>query len=289
MNYKTIILNRKSVREYKNTDIKEEYLSEIKKYSESCKKLVPEIDVDIRIMNRNEVFDNLDKVAGYKGNMIDAPSYIIILSDVKDNYVENSGYIGESIIFKVTELGIGSCWVTFEDGKKVREKLEINSDKEVTGIIAIGYGENASNTKILNATKTGENYSKSDMQVVLDNGSSRLGVEDVVYMDEWGNDASIEVLEERALLEAFHYARLAPSTLNRQPWRFIVDGGVVVLAVRKDGHTSLYEEKIDVGIVMLYFATIISATMFELKWNLGTPDKDYKVPEDYKIVGYCNI
>ena len=37
MDYKTIILNRKSVREYKNTDIKEEYLSEIKKYSESCK------------------------------------------------------------------------------------------------------------------------------------------------------------------------------------------------------------------------------------------------------------
>ncbi|MCC0703175.1 nitroreductase family protein [Clostridioides sp. ES-S-0049-02] len=289
MNYKTIILNRKSVREYKKTDIKKEYLSEIKKYSESCKKLVPEIDVDIRVMNRSEVFDNLDKIAGYKGNMIDAPSYIIILSEVKDNYIENSGYIGENIIFKVTDLGIGSCWVTFEDSKKVLDKLGIDSDKEVTGIIAIGYGENASNTKVLNATKTGDNYSKSDMQVVSDNSSSRLGVEEVVYMDEWGNNANTNILEERALLDAFHYARLAPSTLNRQPWRFIVDGGVVVLAVRKDGHTNLYEEKIDVGIVMLYFATIISATMFELKWNLGTQDKDYKIPEDYKIVGYCNI
>ncbi len=208
--------------------------------------------------------------------MIDSPSYIIILSDIKDNYIENSGYIGESIIFKVTELGIGSCWVTFEDGKKVKEKLGINSDKEVTGIIAIGYGENVSNAKVLNATKTGQNYSKSDMQVVTDKGSTRLGVEDVVYMNEWGNVASIEILEERALLDAFHYARLAPSTLNRQPWRFIVDGGTVVLAVRKDGHTNLYEEKIDIGIVMLYFATIISATMFDLKWNLGTPDKIIK-------------
>nr|SUY22800.1 nitroreductase family protein [Clostridioides difficile] len=34
-------------------------------------------------MNRSEVFNNLDKVAGYKGNMIDSPSYIIILSDIK--------------------------------------------------------------------------------------------------------------------------------------------------------------------------------------------------------------
>ncbi|WP_254171577.1 family 10 glycosylhydrolase, partial [Clostridioides difficile] len=47
---------------------------------------------------------------------------------------------------------------------------------------------------------------------------------------------------------------------------------------------NLYEEKIDIGIVMLYFATIISATMFDLKWNLGTPDKDYKVPEVRKYI-----
>lgn len=112
--------------------------------------------------------------------------------------------------------------------EKGKRKLGINSDKEVTGIIAIGYGENVSNAKVLNATKTGQNYSKSDMQVVTDKGSTRLGVEDVVYMNEWGNVASIEILEERALLDAFHYARLAPSTLNRQPWRFIVDGGTVV-------------------------------------------------------------
>lgn len=155
MDYKIIILNRKFVREYKNIDIKEEYFSEIKKYLEFCKKLVLEIDVDVRIMNRSEVFNNLDKVVGYKGNMIDFLSYIIILFDIKDNYIENLGYIGESIIFKVIEFGIGFCWVIFEDGKKVKEKFGINLDKEVIGIIVIGYGENVSNVKVLNVIKIG--------------------------------------------------------------------------------------------------------------------------------------
>lgn len=40
---------------------------------------------------------------------------------------------------------------------------------------------------------------------------------------------------------------------------------------------------------MFYFVIIISVIMFDLKWNLGILDKDYKVLEDYKIVGYCNI
>ena len=50
-------------------------------------------------------------------------------------------------------------------------------------------------------------------------------------MDKWGQAADIEDLETRALLDAFSYARLAPSALNKQPWRFIVDGGKIVLAV----------------------------------------------------------
>ena len=108
-------------------------------------------------------------------------------------------------------------------------------------------------------------------------------------MDEWGNNASVTDLEERYLLDAFSYARMAPSSFNRQPWRFIIDGGKVILAVKTDDFSSDYESSIDTGIAMLYFSLIIDTTMFDLKWHVGSLDKDYKVPDDYKIVGYCNI
>ena len=269
MDYKELILNGKSVREFKEKNIEEKYFNEIKDYIENSKKLLPEIDIEVKIFDTKESYENLKNVAGYNGHMIKAPSYVVILSEVKKGYIENSGYVGERLILKSRDLGIDSCWVTFSDSDVIKDRLGITSDKEVTAIIALGYGENK-NSKDKRA-------------------SERLGVETIVYMDEWGNNATISELEERYLFDAFSYARMAPSTLNRQPWRFIIDGGKVVLAVKNDDFTNNYERGIDAGIAMLYFGLIVDTTMFDSKWSVENIDKDYKIPSDYEVVGYCNI
>lgn len=286
MEFKKLILNRKSVRDYKKTELKEAQIDEIKDYVNSSKKLINDIDVEVRIMG-NEVFANLNGKAGYKGFMLNAPNYAILLSEKKDNYIKNAGYIGEQIVLKALDMEIGSCWVTFSDSDIVKSNLGISTDKEVVAIIALGY--DANKTKIINIPKYGDNKSKSLIEKVSDNTSERLGVEDIVYLNNWGCKAIAEDLYNRALLDAFHYARLAPSTLNRQPWRFILDDGTVVLTVRDDEHTGTYEEEIDAGIVMLYFETIADATLTDITWSLEAPQKDYKIPEEYVVVGYCNI
>lgn len=198
--------------------------------------------------------------------------------------------MGEDIILKATELGINTCWVTFESSNVVKDRLAISTGKELTAIIAMGYNDAEGKKKVINPTKTGENYSKSNMEVVpLKNSSTRLSVEEIVYIGEWGKNAGLEELKNRGLFDAFHYAGLAPSTLNRQPWRFIVDDGQVILAVRDDEHTNTYEERIDAGIVMHHFGAIVDETLFKLNWKLEKPSKDYKIPSDYVVVGYCNI
>lgn len=288
MDYKALIVGGKSVREYKTTPIDKKVLEEIKNYAKASRKLISGIAVTVEIMDNSQVFSKLDGVAGYKGHMINAPCYMIIFSEVKDHYIENSGCIGEDIILKANELGVDTCWITFENSNEIKSKLGVSTDKEVTAIIALGYNA-STEKKVINPTKTGQNYSKSDLDVVSSNTSYRLGVEEVVYIKEWEKNATLEQLEERAVLDAFHYARMAPSTLNRQPWRFILDDGVVVLAVRKDEHTNTYEEKIDAGIVMLYFEAIVDTTLFDLNWKFDKLEKDYKIPEDYEVVAYCNI
>lgn len=45
MDYKNLILNRKSVREFKDTSIDSKYFGEIEKYINNSKKLLPEIEV----------------------------------------------------------------------------------------------------------------------------------------------------------------------------------------------------------------------------------------------------
>ena len=269
MDYKKLILNRKSVRDFKDTSIDTKYFNEIENYIESSKKLLPEIEVEMKMYDFKDCYENINELAGYNGYLIQAPNYIIIFSDVKEGYIENSGYIGERLILKAEDLGIDSCWITFKDSKSIKERLDISSDKEVTAIIALGYEDD----------RNSKNKSTSD----------RLGVEEIVFMDEWGNNATVTELEERYLLDAFSYARMAPSSLNRQPWRFIIDGGKVILAVKTDDFSSDYEGSIDTGIAMLYFSLIIDTTMFDLKWYVGSLDKDYKIPADYKMVGYCCI
>lgn len=269
MNYKKLILDGRSVRDFKEKAIEAECFNEIESYIKKSKRLLPEVNIELKIFDSRETYEKLKNVAGYNGHMIKAPSYAVILSDVKQGYIENSGYIGERLILKARDLDIDSCWVTFNDSEIIKEKLDISSNKEVTAIIALGYG----------IDKTIKNKS----------GSERLGVEKIVYMDKWGINTSIDELEERGLLDAFSYARMAPSTLNRQPWRFIIDGGKIILAVKKDDFTSNYERGIDAGIAMLYFGLIIDTTLFDLKWNLDKIDKYYNIPEDYEVIGYCSI
>lgn len=63
---------------------------------------------------------------------------ILYYLKLKKGYIENSGYIGERLILKSRSLDIDSCWVTFDDSDKIKEKLNISSDNEVTAIIALG-------------------------------------------------------------------------------------------------------------------------------------------------------
>jgi len=90
-------------------------------------------------------------------------------------------------------------------------------------------------------------------------------------------------------LEAFAFSKLAPSTLNGQPWRFLLTGGKAILAIKKDRNTNTYEQKIDTGIIMFVFQAIVSSTLFNLSWKLEQPTDAVEIPEEFEIVGYCMV
>lgn len=283
MDFKSLIMNGRSVREFKEDMVDGKILTEIENYIASCKKLVADIAVEPRLVAGEEGYEKLNGVAGYKGIMIKAPNYLLLLSESKDHYIENAGYLGERAILFARDLGVDSCWITFESSDEIKNRLGLSTDKEVVALIALGYGMDKAESMKINY-----NYSNTNVSVST-NSSERIALDDMVYIDEWGNNANSDILEERALLDAFSYARMAPSALNKQPWRFIVDGGKVVLCINNENYSGSYVNKIDAGIVMLYFGVILDVTMFDSKWGFDSLDKDYKIPADYTVVGYCNI
>ncbi|MEA5095593.1 MAG: nitroreductase family protein [Sedimentibacter saalensis] len=285
MNYKDTIASIKSIRDYKKEEVSLQKLDQLKDYFDKGKRLFEDINIEVLLKNKNEVYDNLKNSAGYNDLMIEAPHYMIILSEEKDHYIENTGYAAEDIMLKAWELGIGSCWITFKDGEDLKKKLNIQSDKKVTALISLGFDDNKN--KVIYETVYEHNPTKTEVKIIEDNVSDRLGIRDVVFMKKWGENADPDELTNMGLLEAFVSARRAPSTKNRQPWRFIVDDGTIVLALRSDSYADNYEEKIDTGVIMLYFEAIIDSTLFDMKWKLGKTEKNYEVPADYEIVGYC--
>lgn len=286
MDYKSLIVNGRSVRNFKETAVEAKKISDLEQYIADCKKLVPSIELEVKFFAGDDAYKRLYGIAGYQGVMIEAPNYLVLLSENKEQYIENAGYVGERAILKARDLGVDSCWVSFQDQAAIKTTLSIDSDKEVVALIALGYASNVK--QVEGAGKTGDNYSKSNLSVG-NSGSDRISIEEMVYIDKWGVSASAELLEERALLDAFSYARMAPSALNKQPWRFIVDGGKVILAINNENYSGSYVNKIDAGIVMLYFGVILDVTMFDSKWGFDSVSESYGIPADYTVVGYCNI
>ena len=286
MDYKNIIMNKSSVRDYKEKKVDEKIILELSRYANTCPRLAEDIKMDIRIMDNDVVYRQLDGFAGYHGIMINAPHYVILLSEKKDHYMENAGYVGESIAMKAFDLGVDSCWITFTDSQKVIHRLNIVTGKEVVGILALGYGKKKKPVT-LGALKIGDNYSQADMRKKDGNTSTVLPLCQMVYIDKWGEGADVDKLMERALYDPMDCARKAPSTLNRQPWRFLIDGGKIILTMRKDNDISEYEERIDAGIAMLYFEDVIEQTLCKVQWKLGPVENTYGIPDDYVIVASC--
>lgn len=289
MDYKNLIINGRSVRDFKETPVEKSIQEQIESYISGSKKLVPALDLDLVFYENSLVYERLQGVAGYKGFMIKAPLYLFLFSEEGDHDIENAGYVGERAVLKARDLGVDSCWVTFKSSDEVKAKLGLQTKKKLLGIIALGYEEAGHDKTVQGATKIGDSISRSKIDIVPEK-SERVDLEEIVYLDKWGIPAGIDVLEERALFDAFSFARMAPSALNKQPWKFIIDGGRVILCINNEDYSGSYENRIDAGIAMLYFGIVLDITMFDSKWSFdGLNKEDYGVPSDYTIVGYCSI
>ncbi len=123
---------------------------------------------------------------------VQAPYYLSIYSQKRDRSDMNAGFIAEQLCLYMLTCGLASCII---GSSSIREMPRIRGDKEFVVLIAFGKPESGLTRRPQEA--------------------KRLPLRDLcVFKDEpkkWMNQ----------VLEA---ARLAPSAMNSQPWRFVVVG-----------------------------------------------------------------
>jgi nitroreductase len=224
------IFQRHSRRKYTGVLVPDESLDSLEELSKTFKPFKGARSLLLRSAS-DRVFRG---IIGSYGAVKNAPHYFAIIGDMTEKHVqEAAGYHGEALVLAATSKGIDTCWIGgFFRPEVVSSELEMEDHEKVLAVIPIGYAAEEK-TKIERAMSE------------LIGSHRRRAVNDLLYLGSedpsgWASKA----------IEA---ARLAPSAVNRQPWRFNIAGKAVeIYAKNGNSLSSSISPRLDCGIAMLH-------------------------------------
>lgn len=281
--YDEIVSKRHSVREYSDREVEEEIISELKEYYEGIGRLT---DADTELLIIDASFGGkVGKSAGYNGFFVEAPGYLILLSDKSEHYLENAGYIGQGLTLKLTELGVQTCWLTINDSYALKAAAGVESDKEASVIIAFGYEAEQKKEKRLDIK------SPSNVRMIESESKAapKIRIDDFAFGKVYGKPLDVSILYT-GLSDAIIAAGRSQSFFNRQPYRLIVDDAVVSLIGLEDEMTTEEDTLLNYGICMFDFYAVLSANRNGAEtWTFEDSDIELKLPAGARYIAKCRI
>ncbi|MCK4470254.1 MAG: nitroreductase family protein [Anaerolineae bacterium] len=213
------ILARRSVRRYEKRPLDETTLAQMREIISSVKPLIPENRFEVLV--RDEVVgEDLVTVLGGYGRFYTPPHSLAPYILGKEHVLEDLGYRSEQIAVRLAALGIGSCYIgALKREDKVRVHFGLPKGARIAAFLVFGRP----------ATAVGGRTFNTLMRRGL-GGHKRLSVERIFFQDTFDNPAAPPA-EISPLIEV---ARVAPSGVNAQPWRFLWRDGRLYLFVTRN-------------------------------------------------------
>jgi nitroreductase len=164
------------------------------------------------------------------------------------------GYVLEQMVLEASRLELGTCWITGSyDAERAGDAVGLAPGEEAAAIIALGYPSRRGWGRIHTGTIRR-----------LAGGHKRKPLKDIVFSDRWGEPWPADGADP-ILTSVLEHARLAPSAVNRQPWRFIFRPHDIVL-------TLVQPKPIDAGIVMAHITLAAEALGRKGRWAMHWGD-----------------
>lgn len=251
MNIYEAIFCRRSTRKYVMEPLDPEYLEAFRSVIE----MVSPLDSSSRV--EMEIVENLDKKSKVKGLMkADAPYYLAVYCEDTPMAYRSAGYAAEQVVLYMTSKGIGTCYL---GSAKIGEK-EKNGLKQLL-VISFGRADGPVHREMEDA--------------------HRLPLSGLcTYKDEPGENL-------KKILKA---ARMAPSSMNTQPWRFVVYADRIYVFARKESfpHPKMFGAMRDFNIGIMLSHIMLSAE--ELWMDMETETEELYARKNYKNGDYiCTI
>lgn len=210
-------------------------------------------------------FRLLDKASDPKGDKLGtygiikgAELYVGAKIKREEYAPEALGYDFEQLVLYLTDMGLGTCWLggTFNKGA-FAEAMDVQDDEIFTIVSPIGYtADKMSLVEVMMRRGSG--------------GDKRLPWEELFYDGDFGKP--IAAGEADAAFKAgsviggyadvLEMVRLAPSAVNRQPWRIVAERGdeegikafhFYQSGIKADDGESVQMHRIDMGIAICHF------------------------------------
>lgn len=205
-----------------------------------CEKFRPFPETRAVLVNQSpdRVFKGL---LGHYGKIKGATAFIAFIGNMDSPTVqEKLGYMGEGIILEATSLGLSTCWVGgFFKPEVVTPLAGVVKNEKVLAVTPIGYPREDWSLEEKLMTGFGRNHQRKPLP-----------------------DLIVGALNPQCppwIKTALEAARLAPSAVNRQPWRFTVSADSITVSVDNPNDTYNISKRLDCGIAMLHFEL---ATLF---------------------------
>lgn len=207
----------------------------IKKLRNLIEKLNNNIEGLRIVLVQNDVDEIFTGIIGNYGKIKGAPAYLSFIGCENLPHMEEKiGYGGEAVILEAAALELGSCWVsgTFNSDKVISE-LNLKEDEKLYAISPLGYPEAKPTISERILKKLVKSKKRLDLKKLVINNNQ------LEEAPEWVK-ISLET------------ARLAPSALNRQPWRFKIKENSITIQLDNQKNNEERSKNIDCGIAMLH-------------------------------------
>jgi len=288
MNYLELIEKRNSIRDFLKKPVEQAKLDEITGFFNSAQNLF-DVNTQLLIFSNEDTAQRLTGVVGYRGNAFNAPSYLVMLSEEKDNYLINAGFVSEHILLKLEEIELSSCYLTCDDDDIVKKALLIDSDLAVATVIAFGYGKKEKDTTKIDI------HSPSNVSISSKSGhiAPKIAVTALAFDSDFNTPYNFDdEYADPVIADALYAASLSPSFLNHQNYRFVINGTHVYLFNQFDEVVTKNDNLLGLGAAMLNFHMILSSKYSGIgNWSLDVSNikHDFKNPSDYILVAVLDI
>ena len=260
-----LIRKRRSVRTFDSQRLSEEDLNRIKEYAKSADNPYG-IGFEWFFLDAKKEDLSVPVIVG-------CDTYITGKAKKSEHLEEAFGYSFEKIVLFAQSLGVGTTWIAGTMDRRGFEKaIDLKDDEVMPCISPLGYpAEKMSFRETMMRKGIKADTRKNDDELFFDEGFGKP----LIIDDE--------------MKEAFEAVRLAPSAVNKQPWRIIRQGNSFHFYKKQEikAEATLDGQKIDMGIALCHFSLLLKEKGMDGKFLIEDPK--ISVPEGVEYTATFRI